>query len=282
MTPAATALAGLRSQRPEWAPWLAVVEEALRDIGHRAWDAAVPRATHATGTTTPLLMGVEVAVDVRAVRDLLRRVIGVASHGGTPQMATLRAVVERETDLRSLFKASICHDSATTAAAATSCGADLGALDAVMALLAVPFLQACRQQWAPVLCRGWLEGYCRVCGTWPAFAEVRGIERRRMFRCGRCGDEWHARPLRCPYCGMDDHTTLVSLVPEMDGSNAVIEGCKSCRGYLKTFTRLQGCLPGAVMLDDLGSVHLDVAAIEQGYARPSGPGYRLNLTIASD
>ena len=48
MTPTATALAGLRSRRPEWAPWLAVVEETLRDGRNRAWDAAVPTATPRT------------------------------------------------------------------------------------------------------------------------------------------------------------------------------------------------------------------------------------------
>ena len=57
MTPTATALAGLRSQRPEWAPWLAVVEETLREPAIGAWDAAVPTSTRAPGSSTPLLAG---------------------------------------------------------------------------------------------------------------------------------------------------------------------------------------------------------------------------------
>jgi FdhE protein len=281
VTPAGTALAGLRSERPEWAPWLAVVEETLRDADSRVWDAAVPRAIRETGTASPLLAGSEVAVDVRAVRDGLHRLIDVASRSRTPQMATLRAVLDADPDLLLLFKASLCRDTATITETARSCGADAGALEAVIALAAVPFLQACNRRWAAVVPPGWREGYCSVCGAWPAFAEVRGIERSRVFRCGRCGGGWHARPLRCPYCGVDDHNTLVSLVPEGGGSNAVIEGCMSCLGYVKTFTRLQGCAPGVVMVDDLASVHLDVAALEQGYVRPSGPGHPLNLTVLS-
>jgi FdhE protein len=80
---------------------------------------------------------------------------------------------------------------------------------------------------------------------------------------------------------VDDHNALVTLVPENAGLNALIEGCRSCLGYVKTFTRLQGCPPGAVMLDDLASVHLDVAALEQGYTRPPGAGYPLDVTLTA-
>jgi FdhE protein len=196
-------------------------------------------------------------------------------------MATLRSVFDANPDLVSLFKASLCQDTVPIADTATSCRADAGALEAVIALVAVPFLQACNRRWAASVAPGWREGYCPVCGTWPAFAEVRGIERTRVFRCGRCGGGWHARPLRCLYCGLDDHHALVSLVPDGGGSNAVIEACRSCLGYVKVFTRLQGCAPGTVMLDDLASVHLDVAALEHGYVRPPGSGHSLDLTVVS-
>lgn len=221
------------------------------------------------------------AVDVRAIRTLLHRLIDVASRCQTPQMATLSAVLDVDPDVISLFKASVCQDATAIAGMAGSFGADAGAFEAVVALVAVPFLQACNRQWAATAPPGWQEGYCFVCGAWPAFAEVRGIERSRVFRCGRCGGEWHARPLCCAYCGLDDHNALVSLVPEQgDGANALIEGCTSCRGYVKTLTRLQGCSPDTVMLDDLAGVHLDVAALEHGYTRPAGPGYRLDVTVA--
>ena len=78
---------------------------------------------------------------------------------------------------------------------------------------------------------------------------------------------------------MTDHDELVALVPENSSANAMIDACKRCLGYVKTFTRLQGCSPGRVMLDDLASVDLDVAALEQGYARPSGAGYPLGVTV---
>ncbi len=277
----ASALTSLKRERPEWGPWLSVVEETLREAGTPAWDAAVPSDARLSHVTTPLLAGAALAVEARTVRSLLHRLIRAASRKGTPEMMTLRSVLNADPDVLALFSASLRQDSALTAETAASCGADADALQAVIALVCVPFLQACNRQWAHALPPGWLEGHCPVCGAWPAFAEARGIERNRFFRCGRCGGEWHARPLRCPFCRVDDHTALVTLVPEHAGLNAVIEGCRSCLGYIKTFTRLQGCAPDAVMLDDLASVHLDVAALEQGYTRAPGSGYPLDVTVTA-
>jgi len=59
----------------------------------------------------------------------------------------------------------------------------------------------------------------------------------------------------------------------------VIDACKRCLGYAKTLTTLQGSPPAKVLLDDLESVDLDVAALEHGYRRPRGLGYSLEVTI---
>jgi FdhE protein len=78
---------------------------------------------------------------------------------------------------------------------------------------------------------------------------------------------------------MTDHNELVSLVPEKSGANSMIEACKRCLGYVKIFTRLQGSSPSKVLLDDLASVDLDIAALEHGYKRPQGTGYSLAVTV---
>ena len=80
------------------------------------------------------------------------------------------------------------------------------------------------------------------------------------------------RGVWCPYCDTSDHDELVSLVPENGGSNAVIDACRRCLGYVKTLTRLQGCPADTVMIEDLASVDLDIAAIEDGYRVPKAPG----------
>lgn len=273
-----TTLAGLRQRRPEWGPWLEVVQETLDAADASEWDAVVPSGGQPS-STHPILAGATIALEAPPIRRHFRRLIRASTRSGTPAMATLASVPDGDSEVLRLFEASLGQDGAQAAAIATSCGADASAFQAVMGLLPVPFLQACNRRWSRSMYPGWVEGYCQVCGAWPAFAEARGIERNRFYRCGRCGAAWHARPLLCPYCGADDHDALVSLLPENSGLNAVIEGCRSCGGYIKTFTRLQGCPPAAVMLEDLGSVHLDVAALELGHTRPSGAGHALDATV---
>ena len=279
MTAPDSALNVLRRERPEWEPWLAVVDEILREAGSSAWEAAVPAAAPAQRTAFPLLAGTTLTIEADLVRRLFERLIRIASRARTPKMLSLKAALHADLEWAALFTASLCQSSDRINEIAAVSGADAEALHAVVALLPVPFLHACNRRWASSISASWVEGYCPVCGSLPAFAEVRGIERNRYFRCCRCGGEWHARALYCPYCAMSDHAELVALVPEKDGANAVIDACQRCLGYVKTFTRLQGCSPGAVMLEDLASVDLDVAAIEHGFARSPGPGYALGITV---
>jgi FdhE protein len=272
------ALNALKRQRPEWQPWLVVVEEVLRETAAPAWDTAVPTDALAGSGPAPFLAGAMCDLPARSLRRLWDRLIRTASRSGTPNMATLQSALSMEVEPLALFTAAVCHDVEPINGVAVRSGADPDALHAVAALLPVPFLQACNRRWASARVESWVEPYCPVCGAWPALAEVRGIERSRCFRCGRCGGAWHARALSCPYCGMRDHDELVSLVPEKERANAVIDACKGCRGYIKTFTRLQGTQPDAVMIEDLASVDLDLAALDQGYRRPAGVGYPLTIT----
>jgi FdhE protein len=267
----------LKRQRPEWSPWLSVIEEALHESSAGRWERAVPSST--TPESLPFLAGATIVLDESEIDGLLRRLIGIASHAGTPAMATLRNVVLRDVDLANLFACSIAQNMSRLARIAASVDADEQAFQAVIALVAIPFLQACNRHAGGSQTRGWTAGYCPICAAWPAFAEVRGIERSRYLRCGRCGAEWHARILHCGYCGNTDHDELTMLVPERAGSVGAVEACRRCKAYLKTFTRLQGCRPHAVMIEDLGSVALDVAALDQGYARPAGSGCALEIAV---
>lgn len=278
MTHPEAAITGLKRQRPEWAPWLAVVEEVARDGAMSEWDS-VACAIQSGRNGAPLLDGAAVSLPDGLAHDLFARLVRVASRAGSPKMSGLEAALSPNVDVMTLFMAAVRQDHPYLEASAGEIGADREALPAVAALLAVPFLQACHRRLAASLPESWVEGYCPLCGAWPALAEVRGIDRTRCFRCGRCGAAWHGRALHCPFCATDNHDELVSLVPQKPGTNAVIEACTRCRGYVKTFTKLQGCRPDEVMLEDLGSVDLDVAALELGYARPSSAGYRIAIAL---
>lgn len=273
-----TSLDDIGRQRPEWAPWLAVVREVVQELEDRRWDAFVPDLAKAPENKVPLLSGATLNFDKKAVREWTARLFRTALKSGTSAMATL-AVAADGADALAILKGSLCQDGAALNETAARFGADPDAFQAVASQLAVPFLHACSRRWANSLPISWMEGYCPVCGAWPAFAEVRGIDRNRYFRCGRCASEWRMLGLICPFCGMDDHEQLARLVPEKDGATRVIESCKRCLGYVKTFTRLQPSPAARVILDDLANVDLDMAALEQGYKRPPGAGYALDVAV---
>ena len=58
-----------------------------------------------------------------------------------------------------------------------------------------------------------------------------------------------------------------------------VEVCDTCRGYLKGVTTVRPLVARAILLDDLMTVHLDVAALERGYKRPERPGYALEARL---
>jgi FdhE protein len=268
----------LEREHPEWKPWLSVIQEVLIETANPTWDTVISARIEPQQKKVPLLAGAKLFYVAKPARSFLDRLMRIASHSGTAKMATLAVALRAELDVVAVFKASLYQDSDRLREMAAALGTDVEAFQAITGLVAVPFLQSCNRRWASLIPESWSGGYCPVCGAWPALAEVRGIERSRYFRCGRCGGAWQADCLFCPYCGMTDHEELVSLVPG-SGSNCVIEACKQCLGYVKSLTTLQGSAPANVMVDDLASAQLDVAAVEHGYKRPQGTGFTLAVTL---
>lgn len=273
--------ADLGRQYPEWLPWLTVVELVLREATDTKWEAFVPELPESQENKIPLLAGATLNLEQGVVGAWSQRLLRVAYQSGAPKMSALDGAKQARLNAVELFKASLCQNWQVLRETAAGLGVEAEALQAVVALVPVPFLHACNRRWQQSISASWSEGYCPVCGAWPAFAEVRGIERSRYFRCGRCGGGWQAQCLLCPYCTMTDHKELVSLVPEKGSSNSVIDACKRCLGYVKTFTTLQGSIPVKVMVDDLASVDLDIAALELGYRRPAEAGYALDVKVVN-
>jgi len=60
-----------------------------------------------------------------------------------------------------------------------------------------------------------------------------------------------------------------------------IDTCGRCRGYLKTMTTLGPTPADDLGLIDLATVEFDVAALEHGYARPTGPGAALGAHVSA-
>jgi len=275
-------LADTARGRAEWQPWLAVLDAVAEAAGDRAWRLAVPEAPPSPkappDAAAPLLAGATLTPDARLVRRWVRRLAETAAAAGGGA-AALTGVARADDDaLAELLEGGLAQDSARVSALAARLGVEPQALGAVAAVAPAPLLRACGERWREHLAGPWTHGYCPLCGAWPALAEARGLERARRLRCGRCAADWAIAWLRCAYCSTDDHERLGSLVSERL-SQVTIDTCGACRGYLKTVTTLGPTPADELGLLDLATVELDVAALEQDYRRPPGPGAALGARI---
>jgi FdhE protein len=117
------------------------------------------------------------------------------------------------------------------------------------------------------LCRQahWERGNCPVCGSWPLLAELRGLDQKRVLRCGLCATEWDFPRLQCPFCDEHDHRQLGFFHVEGEESRQRAATCEQCRGYVKTIFTLGPLSAPQLLVTDLSTLHLDLAAAERGY-----------------
>jgi len=117
----------------------------------------------------------------------------------------------------------------------------------------------------------WTRGACPGCGAPPLLAELRapssGGERERFLRCGRCDSAWLYPRIGCPGCGTTDHRSLRYLHAEGEDEFRRAMTCDNCQGYVKEIAVLDPLSADALLEEDLGTVGLDLMAVERGYRR---------------
>ena len=117
----------------------------------------------------------------------------------------------------------------------------------------------------------WRRGSCPGCGAPPLLAELRappsGGERERFLRCGRCESTWPYPRVGCPGCGTTDHRSLRYLHVEGEEEFRRAMTCDRCQGYVKEVAVLDPLSFDALLEEDLGTVGLDLMAVERGYRR---------------
>ena len=265
---AAARLDALERAHPEWRPWA----ELLRVTFHAAADPTSDRllpddGRHVPVPGDPLLHGREVRVDSARLERRLERL---------GELVGLNRVVP---DVLEVGRAAVRQDDEAMERAALVSATDPGVLETIANLAVWPLLQACGRELQARIPPGWTRGYCPVCGAWPVLAELRGLERARCLRCGRCGADWRRPWLACVYCDERDHERLGSLVVVGRLEGRTVETCASCHGHLKSHTPLLALAPPELLVADLETVELDVAAWERGFQRPSRPGYAISLRL---
>lgn len=271
---------GLAEAHPEWTAWLRVVREVAAELSSPAWDAEPPQTSAPASDLAPWLAGAVLRPDGRAVARLLDRLIDVARAQGLHAMTgDVKLAQSTLTDALAVFLAAVNGDHAELDLQASGTGASPEGWRTLAQLLPMPYLHACARRWSASLTPRWSQGYCPVCGAWPAFAEMRGIERTRHLRCARCGAGWPMPVLACTYCATLDHQTLGTLVVDDKVPRFSVDVCRGCSGYLKSCTTLQATPSDEIIATDFASVEFDLAAVERGFLRPPGLGVALGATL---
>jgi FdhE protein len=111
----------------------------------------------------------------------------------------------------------------------------------------------------------WWRNYCPICGSEPFLAEFKK-DGARFLVCSCCGYEWRFHRLKCPFCENNDHEKLRYFYTEKEGRAYRIDVCEKCKRYIKTVDTNE---VGEVIppLEDIGTLHLDVLAQNEGYKR---------------
>lgn len=263
---------------PEWRDWLSLVELTLSEAADPAWDRVSVETAPERSGDAPMLHGAVLAVDAKAAGRWVRRLFRAAADTH-PAGGPLGSLQPDDGEALRLLEATVRQDGEPVEALAALYGAEPGAVGAVAGLAVVPLLQACGRRLMPRVSASWSHACCPVCAAWPAMAELRGLEGERRARCSRCGGDWALQLRRCPYCRTGDYRQMRSLVPEENGETRKVDACDHCKGYLKAVTTLRPWPADGVVLRDLATVDLDLAALERGYARPSVPARPLQASV---
>jgi FdhE protein len=108
---------------------------------------------------------------------------------------------------------------------------------------------------------------CPFCKRKPGMGVLRplGDGGQRSLVCSFCLAEWEFRRIVCPGCGEENHAKLPVYTAE-ELKHVRVEGCDSCRSYLKTVDLTKSGLAEPIV-DEMASIPLDLWAQKQGYTK---------------
>jgi FdhE protein len=269
-------LARLAQERPA----LAGPTNLLRDLLPRLYETAVSetapgldgeRAAVKLAGGVPLLRHERLAVDADAFRRRWLHVCGaLEQHRGDEAGRQLAECVRHgRWQPQELVDETLAGRPEAIHGRAEALGLDAGMAATVLRLTLFPVFSQIDAALTP-LRQGarWAHGYCPTCGSWPLLGEFRGLEQTRFLRCGLCAADWEFPRLCCPFCGTRDHQVLGYFHVEGEEARWRAATCDACRGYVKMRATLAPLSPLQLLVADVASMHLDLAAAERGYTAP--------------
>jgi FdhE protein len=207
-------------------------------------------------------------IDMEASIDLFRSLCQLGS-AANPHIASQvekisQALLDGTMDLKALLTAGGKEQMIEHAAADR--GLDKQVLSFLVRSSTRPSIEAGREQLrGQVDLRSWRNSHCPVCGSLPALSLLKGEGGMRYSLCSYCACQWRIDRLSCSVCGNKEQGSLQYFCGE--GEDALrVDLCDACHHYIKTidYRSLEESDPS---LEDLATLHLDVVAVQKGYAR---------------
>lgn len=269
-------LARLAETRPSIAAPAAMLREVLPALFADPSDEKTPPITAESAQAKltggmPLLRGESLSLDTGAFQRRWRAVCTAVQRHQNPEggKAVAEALERRRLGPAEMVTAVLAGHPEVIHQRADELGLEAPLTTAVLGLVLFPALARINGVLAPVRDgKAWHHGHCPTCGSWPLLGEFRGLEQTRFLRCGLCASEWEFPRLLCPYCGERDHRQLGYFGVEGEESRWRAAVCESCRGYVKMVSSLAALSAPALLVANVATLHLDLAAADRGYMAP--------------
>lgn len=283
---AANRWADLVGRRPELQPAVALQRELLGlvgDLADRIDRGRLPRLSLPPRYLAaklkrgmPALAGEPIPLPVPLLKPALLALCAALARGGAGEAAEhIRTHLdETRIDAGALLGASLKRDQAAIRAVAMHQGLAADLVWLVAELAVSPFVYVLQRSLLDeesmhadlrAALDAWTQGYCPVCGSWPAIAEV--VRSQRVLRCSFCALAWSPGDYSCVYCH-EHGEKFVTAAPDEDRKDRRLEVCGACGAYLKTVD-VPALTPFPLLaIADLETMDLDMAAMEKGYTRP--------------
>jgi FdhE protein len=268
-------LAKLGEQKPTIADLTAflaaILPEVCTDVVKESPPSLTAEQVHARlSSDVPILRGESLALDVKAFQRRWRHICrALVKRAGEEAADAIGKALGRERLAPSeLVGYLLAGDRDALIQRAEQLGLDAGQVRIVLRLTMFPVLTSCNHELKPPRSGvRWERGYCPTCGSWPLLGEYRGLEQTCHLRCGLCAAEWEFSRLVCPFCENHDHQRLAYFQVEGDDKSRAAT-CDECRGYIKMVTTLTPLSAPQLLVADLATLHLDLAAAERSFLPP--------------
>lgn len=222
----------------------------------------------------PLVEKKAFILDIPSATRLFRRlckILGKTKKGQHDAERITQAIRKKEIKLPELFKQTESENDEYI----TTLSKKLQVKEDVLAFLARNSIKPIFETYAKELKdyvdqERWWKGYCPICGSEPFISELKE-DGARFLVCSSCNFEWRFRRVKCPFCENEDHEKLRYFYTEKEGRAYRVDVCVKCKRYIKAVDTVELGIDFIPLLEDIGTLHLDILAQKEGYSKEGKP-----------